>query len=236
MGSAKHTYSKVPTGESTLEEEEARVAEDEEMQIWIQESMAQVAALQQYGVICIVLSGFAFSGLVSFDHKQIKEDMNYTVYGVHVGHGLVFCLTLSMAICVSCGIYGTLIFTLCSIYGAVAVSHGDQNGFVSFMSRTGKIRTWAFVAFKGALLSMLSSIVLILLTIIPLGYAVAVVIPSLVIAVGGVCHAGKVMTFAQAEFGHSSLAQYHKHGTDAIGNPEGAGDESGDSDEEDPII
>lgn len=212
-----YPYSAVPACESKLEQEEERVAQDEEMQIWIQESMAQVAALQQYAVICIVLSGFAFSGLVSLDHTQIKEDLNFHIGGLHIGWALVFSLTLSIAICIACGIYATLIFTLCSIYCAVAVSHGDQAGFVSFMARTSSIRVGAFLAFKGSLMSMVSSIVLILLAILPHWEAFAIVIPTLGITIAGVCNAGKVMGIAKAELGHMSMAQYHKK---AIGKEE----------------
>jgi len=235
---APSSYSPVPTTELKLEKEEERVAEDADIEIWIQKSMAQVAALQQYGVICIVLSGFSFSGLFAMDHQTIKEEMNYTVGGFHVGSGLVFALTLSMAIGICCGIYATLIFTLCSIYGAVAVSHGDQDGFLSFMSRTGSIRTWAFRAFKGSLVSMIASIVLVLFTTIPALYALIVVIPALGISIGAVWHASSVMSYAKSEFGHSSLAAYHRPGSSgAVGKEQEGVDEDSDGDYDDsPLV
>jgi len=170
----------------------------------------EVAALQQYAVICIVLSGFAFSGLVSLDHTQIKEDLNFQLAGMHMGYALVFTLTLSIAICIASGIYATLIFTLCSIYGAVAVSHGDSVGFCSFMAKTSSVRVGAFLAFMGSLVSMIASIVLTLLTILPYWEAIGIVVPTLAIAGAGIFNASKVMSMAQAELGHTSLAQYHQ--------------------------
>merc|ERR1712070_755047 len=185
------------------------------MQVWIQEAMAQVAALQQYGVICIVLSGFAFTGFVSLNHSQIKEDLNFEIGHLHVGAGIVFGLTLSMACCISAGLYATLIFTLCSIYGAVAVSHGDSAGFAAFMARTGPIRHWAFIAFKGALISMISSIMLLLLTKIPFEYAIGVMVPALLIICTGMFHAARIMGIAGSEFEHATMASYHKHSSGA---------------------
>lgn len=204
-------YSRVPTSDAyKLEKAEEAVKEDTDLELWIQEAMAQVAALQQYGVICIILTGFAFSGLVSLDHSQIKLDMDFKIGNLHVGSGIVFCLVLSLALCISCGLYATLVFTLASIYGAVAVSHGDQRGFIAFMRQTGTPRIWAFRAFKGAMVFMVSSIMFLLLTKVPLLDAIGVMIPSLAVVCAAIWHASYVMSVAHAEFEHPSLAAFHR--------------------------
>lgn len=207
-----------------LEKVEEKEEQELEMQVWIQEAMAQVQALQQYGVITIILSGFAFTGFVSLNHSQIKDDLNYKIANVHVGGGIVFSLALSMALCIACGLYATIIFTLCSIYGAVAVSHGDQDGFKEFMKRTGPHRVWAFRGFKGALVSMASAIVLLILTKIPFFAAIAVIIPSCAIAFCAAFQGTSVMAIAKEEFEHSALATYQKKG---IGKSEDDEDEDG---------
>jgi len=214
---APFSYSRVPSQdtqsiEAKAEAVEEKLEEEAETQVWLQEAMAQVAALQQYGVICMVLSGFAFSGLASLDHKQIKMDLDFQVGGIHAGSTIVFLLALSMALCISCGLCATLIFTLCSIFGAVAVSHGNQSGFMAFMERTGPIRVKAFRAFKSALVTMLTTIVLFLLTKLPIALVFPVVLPVVMIG-GGTCWcASQVMSVAEEEFGHGSMAAYHQPG------------------------
>jgi len=160
-----------------IKEEEALLAESK-LGVWISEGMAQVAALQQYSVICVVLSGFAFTGLVGLDHARIREESNWRFAGIHVGSALVFSMTLAIATCIGTGLHATLIFALCSIYGSTAVSHGDQEGFTRFMLKTGMIRFWAFRAFKASIVSMFFSILLLLMSKLPFLYAAIVGIPT----------------------------------------------------------
>jgi len=145
---------------------------------WIAESMAQVAALQQYAMICVVLSGFAFTGLIGFDHATMKKEADWTYAGIHVGSAMVFANTLSIAICTSASLHATLIFALCGIYGSTAVSKADQTGFVRFMKNTGMCRVRAFKAFKISIITMFFNILLVLSSKLPITYALLVCGPT----------------------------------------------------------
>eukprot|EP00928_Gymnodinium_smaydae_P043660 TRINITY_DN29211_c0_g1_i1.p1 TRINITY_DN29211_c0_g1~~TRINITY_DN29211_c0_g1_i1.p1 ORF type:complete len:245 (-),score=16.53 TRINITY_DN29211_c0_g1_i1:170-904(-) len=139
--------------------------------LWIQESMAQVTALQQYAVVSVVLSGFAFSGLNGLDHQQVQEQMTHDILlfdlPINVGTLLIWGHVLSTASCIAFGLYATLIFALCAIYGATAISKGDRDAYANFMAATESSRKYSFRGFQLALVAISASIMFILCSKLP---------------------------------------------------------------------
>lgn len=178
-GRAEETFAYAPV--STGDGDETRAAdgqgeEETSLSIWIAEAMAQVSALQQYAVITVVLSGFAFSGLVTLELDMLTEELNVTwrigTFDINLKSLVLFGLTISVATCIAAGLYATLIFTLCSIYGANAVARGDKDAFDAFMKNTVNQRKFAFGGFKLALVAMSASIGFIILAKLPLIHAI----------------------------------------------------------------
>jgi len=178
------TYSRVSTNDADQHHDdlEEEMLEAEKLAVWISEAMAQVAALNQYAVICIVLSGFAFTGLVSLDRATLERDASLRIGSAHIGKALIFAMCLSIASCIGTGLHATLMFTLCSIYGATAVSHGDKAGYDRFMKNTGFVRVWGFRTFKASIVSMAFSIMFILLSKLPVFDACLVIIPGIALS------------------------------------------------------
>lgn len=125
--------------------------------------MAQMTALQQYAVVTVVVSGFAFSGLVAFDHVTLREEMSEDFiqiggFSITGGSLIVIGLVGTVGACISCGLYATLIFTFCSIYGTTAIAKGNREAFENFMKNTVQNRIYAFIGFKISFCSMALSL------------------------------------------------------------------------------
>merc|ERR1712217_107853 len=125
---------------------------------------------------------------------------NFTYGGMHVGSSLAFCTTLSTTCCIGFGLHATLIFTLCSIYAATAVSHGDRTGFLEFMGNTRQIRSWAFRALKGEIMSMCVAIIFIVFSRLPLLLATLIMVPLAVLLACGIWQSMQAIWFAKRSF------------------------------------